>query len=113
MLDIVIKNGTVVDGTGRAAFKADVGVLGDRVALVSGSIDQDAARTIDAAGLHLAPGFIDPHTHSDRPLLVDPTAQSKIRQGVTTEVIGTVAIRWLLFRAARSRRCAPGPRRWG
>jgi N-acyl-D-amino-acid deacylase len=88
MLDIVIKNGTVVDGTGRAAFKADVGVLGDRVALVSGSIDQDAARTIDAAGLHLAPGFIDPHTHSDRPLLVDPTAQSKIRQGVTTEVIG-------------------------
>jgi N-acyl-D-amino-acid deacylase len=88
MLDILIKNGAVVDGTGRSIFRADVGVAGDRVVSVAESIDQEAARTIDARGLHVAPGFVDPHTHSDRPLLVDPTAQSKIRQGVTTEVIG-------------------------
>jgi N-acyl-D-amino-acid deacylase len=51
-------------------------------------VDQEAAWTLDAHGLHVAPGFVDPHTHSDDPLLVDPLAQSKIRQGVTTEVIG-------------------------
>ena len=88
MLDILVKNGTVVDGTGAPAFKADVGVAEGRVALVAQAVGQEAARTIDAQGLHVAPGFIDPHTHSDLPLLVDPRAESKIRQGVTTEVIG-------------------------
>jgi len=88
VLDIVIKNGIVVDGTGEPAFKADVGIVNDRIAVVAESIEQEAARTVEAAGLHLAPGFIDPHTHSDLPLLVDPRAESKIRQGVTTEVIG-------------------------
>ena len=88
MLDIVIKNSTVVDGTGKPAFKADLGLQDGRIVVLAETIDQEAARTIDAQGLHVAPGFIDPHTHSDRPLLVDPTAQSKIRQGVTTEVIG-------------------------
>ncbi|MGB3906689.1 MAG: amidohydrolase family protein, partial [Anaerolineae bacterium] len=52
------------------------------------SIEQEARRTIDATGLHVAPGFIDPHTHSDLTLLVNRRAESKIRQGVTTEVIG-------------------------
>lgn len=88
MLDIVIENGTVVDGTGRPAFKADVGVVDGRVAIISDKIQPEAARTIDAQGLHVAPGFIDPHTHSDLPLLVNPQAESKIRQGVTTEIIG-------------------------
>jgi N-acyl-D-amino-acid deacylase len=88
MLDILIKNGTVVDGTGQSAFKADVGVAEGRIAVLAKDVAQEATRTIDAQGLQVAPGFIDPHTHSDLPLLVDPHAESKIRQGVTTEVIG-------------------------
>jgi N-acyl-D-amino-acid deacylase len=88
MLDILIKNGVVVDGTGKPAFKADVGIAAGRIALVAEDIEQEAKRTIQAQGLHLAPGFIDAHTHSDLTLLVNPRAESKIRQGVTTEVIG-------------------------
>jgi N-acyl-D-amino-acid deacylase len=88
MLDILIKNGTVVDGTGAAPFGADVGIAGGRIAVMAKGVSQEAARTIDARHLHVAPGFIDPHSHSDFPLLADPRAQSKIRQGVTTEVIG-------------------------
>ena len=88
MLDILIVNGLVVDGTGKPAFKADVGVAEGRIAVVADSVAQEARRTIQAQGLHLAPGFIDPHTHSELTLLADPRAGSKIRQGVTTEVIG-------------------------
>ena len=88
MLDVLIRNGTVVDGTGEPAFKADVGVAKGHIAVVAKPVEQETVRTIDAQGLHVAPGFIDPHTHSDLPLLVDPRAESKIRQGVTTEVIG-------------------------
>jgi N-acyl-D-amino-acid deacylase len=88
MLDTLIKNGMVVDGTGRAAFEADLGIAAGRIALVAKDIQQDARRTIQAQGLHVAPGFIDPHTHSELALLANPRAESKIRQGVTTEVIG-------------------------
>jgi N-acyl-D-amino-acid deacylase len=88
MLDILIKNGLVVDGTGKPAFKADVGIAAGRIALVAEGIEQETKRTIQAPGLYLAPGFIDPHTHSDLTLLADPRAESKIHQGVTTEVIG-------------------------
>jgi len=88
MLDLVIKNGFVVDGTGKPAFKADVGVAEGRIVAVARCIEQEARRTIEAEGLHLAPGFIDAHTHSDLNLLVNPLAESKVRQGVTTEVIG-------------------------
>jgi len=88
VLDILIKNGMVVDGTGRPAFKADVGIAAGRIAVVAGGVEQEARRIIQAQGLHLAPGFMDPHTHSDLTLLVNPRAESKIRQGVTTEVIG-------------------------
>ena len=88
MLDTLIKNGVVVDGTGKAAFKADLGIAAGHIAVVAREIQQDAKRTIKAQGLHVAPGFIDPHTHSDLTLLVNPRAESKIRQGVTTEVVG-------------------------
>ena len=88
MLDILIVNGLVVDGTGKPAFKADVGIAEGRIAVLADSVEQEAVRTIRAQGLHLAPGFIDPHTHSELTLLADPRAGSKIRQGVTTEVIG-------------------------
>jgi len=88
MLDVLIKDAVVVDGTGAPAFKADVGIAEGRIALVGASIERETKRTIQALGLHVAPGFIDPHTHSDLTLLADPRAESKIRQGVTTEVIG-------------------------
>jgi len=88
VLDILIKNGVVVDGTGKPAFEADVGIAAGRIAVVAQDIEQETKRTIQAQGLHLAPGFIDPHTHSDLTLLVNPRAESKIHQGVTTEVIG-------------------------
>lgn len=92
MLDLLIKNGMVVDGTGKPAFQADVGVAAGRIVAVSPGIEQDAERIIQAQGLHVAPGFIDPHTHSDLTLLANPRAESKIRQGITTEVLGNCGI---------------------
>jgi N-acyl-D-amino-acid deacylase len=88
MLDLLITQGTIVDGTGNPAFRADVGVAQGRIVALAAGLDQEATRVIDAQGLHVAPGFVDPHTHSDLTLLVDPKAESKIRQGVTTEVVG-------------------------
>ena len=88
MLDILIKNGVIIDGTGKPPFKAEVGVSEGRIVLVSAEIAQQATQTIDASELYVAPGFIDPHTHSELTLLANPKAESKIRQGVTTEIIG-------------------------
>lgn len=88
MLDILIKNTAVVDGTGKPAFKADIGVVAGRIVVVAENVEQEAVQTIEAQNLHLAPGFIDSHTHSDLTLLVNPRAESKIHQGVTTEIIG-------------------------
>jgi len=89
--DLVIVNGRVVDGSGAGPIEADVAVMGDSIVGV-GPLDPEARgqarRVIDARGLVVCPGFIDIHTHSDYPLLVDGTAQSKIRQGVTTEILG-------------------------
>src|SRR5437764_6598871 len=86
--DLLIQGGTVVDGSGNPWFRGDVAVRGDRIAAVGRVPPGTAKRTIDAAGLVVAPGFIDMHSHSDFLLLEDGHAQSKIRQGVTTEVIG-------------------------
>lgn len=88
MLDVVIRGGTVVDGTGRPRFRADVGVLEERVVALGNLADAQAHSTLDATGLIVAPGFIDIHSHSDFTLLVDPRAQSALAQGVTTEVVG-------------------------
>ncbi|MGB3906142.1 MAG: amidohydrolase family protein, partial [Anaerolineae bacterium] len=88
MLDVLIKDAVVVDGTGKPVFDADVGIAAGRIAVVAKDVEQEAKRTIQAEGLYLAPGFIDPHSHSDSTLLVNPRAESKIRQGVTTEIIG-------------------------
>jgi N-acyl-D-amino-acid deacylase len=85
--DLVIRNGRIVDGLGNPWFYGDVGIKGDRIAAI-GRVQGEAVRTIDAAGLVVAPGFIDMHSHSDWTLLEDAKAESKIRQGVTTEVIG-------------------------
>jgi N-acyl-D-aspartate/D-glutamate deacylase len=86
--DVVLRGGQIIDGTGAAAVVADIGMRGDRIARVGDLRAESARRTIDAAGLTIAPGFIDLHTHSEMPLLQDGTAQSKIRQGVTLDVMG-------------------------
>jgi N-acyl-D-amino-acid deacylase len=88
MLDIAIKNGVLVDGTGNPPYEAELGVSDGRIVLVEKDIEQDAEETIDATGFHIAPGFIDPHTHSELTLLANPKAESKVRQGVTTEIVG-------------------------
>lgn len=87
--DVVIRGGKVVDGTGNPWFFGDVAIEGDRIAAV-GHVPRDARskREIDARGLVVAPGFIDMHSHSDWVLLEDGDAPAKIRQGVTTEVLG-------------------------
>jgi N-acyl-D-amino-acid deacylase len=85
--DLVIRSGRIVDGTGNPWFYGDVGVRGDRIAQV-GRVLPAGKREIDAKGLVIAPGFIDMHSHSDWLLIEDGDAQSKIRQGVTTEVLG-------------------------
>ena len=88
MYDLLIKNGRVLDGTGSPWFRADVAVVGDRIVAMGRLDDREAAQTIDAAGNFVAPGFIEEHSHADVTVLVDPLAQSCIRQGMTTLVVG-------------------------
>ncbi|MDP2955331.1 MAG: D-aminoacylase [Longimicrobiales bacterium] len=86
--DVLIRGGKVVDGSGNPWVYADVGIRAGRIAAI-GRLDGAAAQTtIDATGKVVSPGFVDMHTHSDYTLLVDGRAESKIRQGVTTEVLG-------------------------
>ena len=86
----IITGGTVVDGTGRAAFRGDVVVDGDRISDIvePGSAKSGDMRVVDASGCLVTPGFVDAHTHSDAYLVIEPDAPSKISQGVTTEVNG-------------------------
>ncbi len=88
MFDTLIENGTVVDGTGRPRYEADLAIGGGRIAAVGRLGGAEAARRIDATGLVIAPGFIDMHSHSDTTMLSDPGGESKAYQGVTTEVTG-------------------------
>jgi len=87
MYDILIRNATILDGTGKTGYQTDVGVKDGCVVFI-GKAEVQGEQVIDGDGLCLAPGFIDPHTHSDMTLVMEPRAESKIRQGVTTEVIG-------------------------
>lgn len=87
MLDLAIRGGHIADGTGKPIFKGEVGITGDRIVEIGGHVS-NANENIDATGRIVCPGFIDVHSHSDVTLLLDSLAQSKVRQGVTTEVIG-------------------------
>lgn len=86
--DLIIRNATVVDGSGAPAFEADVSLRGGRIASVGFSSDAWAAEEIDAAGMVLSPGFIDSHSHADLALLAPGLEDEKLRMGVTTEIIG-------------------------
>jgi N-acyl-D-amino-acid deacylase len=85
---LVIRGGTVVDGTGGPRRTADVLIEGDRIVAVGAVPAGDEERVLDARGLVVTPGFVDVHTHADLPLLAFPDAESAVRQGVTTVVIG-------------------------
>jgi N-acyl-D-amino-acid deacylase len=86
--DVIIRNGTVYDGTGRAPVKADVAITGDRIVAV-GNLNRATAKTIvDAKGLAVAPGFINMLSHSETSWLVDDRSLSELRQGVTTQIFG-------------------------
>jgi N-acyl-D-amino-acid deacylase len=88
MDDVLIRGGQVIDGTGAPARVADVAIRAGRIVAIEADRADSADRVIDAHGCVVAPGFIDIHTHSDFTLPLNPRAEAKIRQGVTTEVVG-------------------------
>lgn len=90
--DLIIRGGTVIDGTKAPRFDADVGIRDGRIAAIGDLKDATAARTIDAGGKVVAPGFIDAHTHDDSAVLIEPEMTFKVSQGVTTVVTGNCGI---------------------
>ncbi len=88
MPDLLIKNARVIDGSGAKPFQADLGVTKGVITHMDREIDLACSKIINGSGLVVSPGFIDIHTHSDFTLLLEPTAESRVRQGVTTEVTG-------------------------
>src|SRR5256885_6743420 len=90
--DIIIKGGTVYDGTGRAPVRADVGIKGDRIAAIGNLSRATATTIVDAKGLAVAPGFINMLSHSETSLIRDPRSLSEIKQGVTTQIFGELSM---------------------
>src|SRR5882757_1807319 len=86
--DLLIRGGRVVDGTGNPSYIADVGIKAGKIAALGRLANRTAVRTIDAAGLTVAPGFIDIHNHSDFTVIEDGNAESMVRQGVTSMIFG-------------------------
>ena len=96
MVDLLIKGGTVFDGTGEEPFEADIGITKDKIVFIKRQNTehrtQSAERVINADGLAVSPGFIDTHAHSEFTLLADPRAEGKLFQGVTTEINGNCGL---------------------
>src|SRR5512143_3603399 len=99
MLDILIKGGLVVDGSGQSGYRADVGVRDGKIVGV-GALDAEARQVIDASGRVVSPGFIDPHTHFDVQLLWDGAARPALEHGVTTIVPGNCSLSLAPLKAA-------------
>src|ERR1700719_3076822 len=89
--DIIIKDGTIVDGTGAPRFTADLAIANGKVAEI-GRVTDSAAETIDARGLVVAPGFVDPHTHCDAQICWDPLVSCSSWHGVTTVLMGNCGV---------------------
>src|SRR5437764_12059332 len=92
MTDFILRGGEVIDGTGRKRYRADVAVVGDRIAEIGDVSKTAGAREIDVAGKIVAPGFIDVHTHDDRALFAAPDMAAKASQGVTTVITGNCGV---------------------
>ena len=86
--DLLIRRGLIIEGSGRPGVVGDVAVARGQIAVLGPAVHGDAKKIIDADGLAVTPGFIDIKTHSDFVLPINPKAESKVRQGVTTEIIG-------------------------
>ncbi|MFB0519695.1 MAG: amidohydrolase family protein, partial [Acidobacteriota bacterium] len=86
--DLIIRNGMVVDGLADKSYQADVGIIGERIEAVGNLRKAQAATVLDATGRTISTGFIDIHSHTGQELLINPKAESKVRQGVTTELGG-------------------------
>lgn len=91
MYDVIIKNGTIIDGTGKDGYKADIAIMNDKIAKI-GVINEEAKKIIDASGKQITPGFIDPHSHSDLSLLAFPKNEAYTLQGVTTQICGNCGL---------------------
>lgn len=88
MYDLVIKNGEIIDGSGKCSYFADIGIKDGYIMEIRPNIETEALKVIDAKGYVVSPGFIDIDSHSDFSLYNNPRAESKIRQGITTELVG-------------------------
>jgi len=88
MLDLLIKNGKIVDGCANPWFQADIGIQGEKIVQIRHRIEEPATRILEASGLIISPGFIDTHTHSDLRVFKHPEEDSKLMQGITTALIG-------------------------
>ena len=86
--DIIIRNGTIVDGTGKLPYYADIAIIGDRIDYIGNLKGVSAPLEIDASHKYVTPGFIDSHTHSDRSILAHPQCLNALYQGITTQVVG-------------------------
>src|SRR3954468_7777514 len=91
-IDLIIRGGTVVDGTGAEARRADVAIAGDRIVAVEDHVDAHAGREIDAEGRVVTPGFVDVHTHLDAQLGWDPLPTSSCWHGITSAVLGNCGV---------------------
>src|SRR5689334_19593662 len=101
--DLIIRGGTVIDGTKAPRFDADIGIANGRIVAIGDLGSATAGRTIDATGKIVAPGFIDSHTHDDSAVLVEPEMPFKISQGVTTVVSGNCGVSVAPLRPGTSR----------